>query len=53
MYANWSPVTWSLLEGSSTGDVLSTNVIPGRGGREGRKEGRGEDGKEREREGLR
>ena len=32
---NWTPsVTWSLLEGSSTGDVSSTNVIPGREGEE-------------------
>ena len=28
MYANLTPsVTWSLVEGSSTGDVSSTNVI--------------------------
>ena len=49
MYANWSPsVTWSLLRGSSTGDVSSTNVIPGRkgqGGGEGR-EGWRKDGQQ-------
>ena len=51
VYANFtSSVTWSLFRGSSTGDALSTNVIPRREGRgrEGR-EGGGEeeDGKER------
>ena len=44
MYANLTPsVTWSLLRGSSTGDVSSTNVIPGRKGQgieEEREEGR-------------
>ena len=52
VYANWTPsVTWSLLDGLSTGDVSSTNVIPGRKGGgvgklevrvKGREEGRGE-----------
>ena len=46
MYANWTSVIWSLLEGSSTGDTSSTDVIPGRKG--GRREGR-----EEEREGER
>ena len=39
VYANWTPsVTWSLFRGLSTGDISSTNVIPGRGGREGRRD---------------
>ena len=51
MYANLTPsVTWSLLRGSSTGDVSSTN---GEVGGKGEKKGEDEDGKEREREGLR
>ena len=51
MYANLTPsVTWSLLRGSSTGDVSSTNVIPGRIEREG---GRKMEVRERGREGLR
>ena len=51
MYANLTPVTWSLLEGSSTGDISSTNVIPGRKGGEGGKGQRvGGEGMETERE---
>ena len=50
VYVNWSPsVTWSLLRGSSTGDVSSTNVIPGK---EGGRRGEGREGLRREK-GLR
>ena len=39
MYANCTPsVTWSLLRGSSTVDVSSTSVIPGKKGRGGGRE---------------
>ena len=49
MYANLTPsVTWSLLEGSSTGDVSSTNVIPER--EEERKMERREEGRKGERD---
>ena len=43
-----SSVTWSLFRGSSTGEVLSTSVIPGRKG--WRKRGREEEREVRERE---
>ena len=50
MYSNLTPsVTWSLSEGSSTGVVSSTNVIPEREeGRDERREDKmeGREGKE-------